>query len=584
MTNPPANSNSQSANIASSAARDLFNAFAQDLFRLFPEYAAHLGVTEEMGFNLSSDGLDDESPKAVEAYFRMVRKYRDRLHKLDRTLLTNSQMLSVEILSSHFDDALEGNRFRHYDYAIDPIHGTHNSLLSLMTQHHIIKDMKDAEAYLARLRKYPRKFSGLSERLSAQQSIGVLPPASVIDSACKTMSAFIGLSPEKNPLYRTFARRVSELHELDLKTRQQLCQKALSAIQDSVYPAYNDFIERMEWAQVLSTDDAGVWKLPEGEAFYRYCLKIHGQTDTNADELHELGIAEVRKIQDKMIRIYDLIGVERATTFRERSDQYRQSLERDQPALLYPVSNFDGKQVIHDCRVIIDQAQQRAEDLFSGLPKTPVQVIPVSGHHGGAMGPHYQAASLNEKHNAAFYINLGSPPFKPALRTIIYHETIPGHHLQMALERDMEEVPIFRHALSFGAYVEGWASYAETLAKENNWFENSHEILCYHNLDLIRAIRLVVDTGIHHKRWSPQVARQYLIRHVGWGLHDRIHDYIVRPGRACMYMTGKKMFLNLRKQAKRNLGDSFDIKAFHESVLRQGAMPFGILERFVDEM
>ncbi len=563
---------------------ELFDRYARDIIELNPEIASELCVTEEMGFEVKKDALTDVSEQAIIREYGLMRTYNSWLASYDREKLTPSQQLAADILSWYLNNRLQGEKFMHHPYIINHMLGMHNALTTLMTEYHTIKTLKDAKDYITRLSKFSDKFDQLMEGLKIREEEGIIPPIFIIDKLDEVMSDFISVDVKENLLYASFKDRVEKLQNIDDKMKERLYQDVEDNIKNYVYPSYRDFIAHLKKLQEKATYDAGVWKLPDGDEYYKYCLRYHTTTTLSPEEIHQIGLKEVERIQNEMRELFALLGFIEGRTFGEIETQYWQALknERDN-RFRYPVTEEGREQALGDYQAIIDDVEKKIPQLFSLIPKAPVIVKRVPKFKETTMGTYYEPPALDGSREGIFYANLSHLPFKPGMKTLTYHEAIPGHHFQFAIERESQDHRMFRNLFFFTAYAEGWALYAEKLAKEQDWYGDVYAKLGYLNSELFRAVRLVVDTGIHYKQWSRDRAYNYMLDNLGWGSYGQIDRYIVWPGQACAYKIGELKILELRERAKMELGEEFDIKEFHRVVLQHGSVPLEILERIVDE-
>ncbi|UCE07122.1 MAG: DUF885 domain-containing protein [bacterium] len=563
---------------------EIFTAFFREIIELNPEFASQLGVTEEMGVKYAKDGLTDVSEQAISHENNVYRKYQSILESYDPNLLTASQRLARDILMWHIEDQLAGEKFRYHQYIINPMFGVHNSLTTLMTEYHTIESIKDALDYISRLEKYTTKFDQLLKGLSIRKEKGIFPPKYIIETAEQEMSDFIAVDAKANVLYTAFRERFSQVENVDVFKRIELNEKVESSIKNFVYPSYKKFIDHLKNLKAMATEDAGAWKLPDGEAYYQYCLRFHTTTSFSPDEIHKMGFKEVRRIQNQAKKILKSLGIAKKEVFGAMMNEYWQKVGIEKGReFYYPNTERAKKQVLEDYQKIIDDLEAKLPDFFLLVPKTRVMVKPIPEFKASTMGAHYSPASMDGKRQGIFYVNLVNPPFKPGMKTLTYHEAIPGHHFQIAIQQESPENRLFRHLVYFTAYIEGWALYAEQLGMENGWFDDPYSKLGYLNSELFRAVRLVVDTGIHYKRWTRDQAYKYMVQNLGWGSYREIDRYVVWPGQACAYKIGELKLLEFRELAKKKLGKKFDIKEFHRAVLEHGSVPLDILERLVVE-
>jgi uncharacterized protein (DUF885 family) len=561
----------------------LFDSYCRQLVKRFPESASYIGFNKKMGYEVETGQLNDESVETGKKLFVLMRKYRQQLDTYDRKQLTPSQRRAADILRYALDRDLEAEKFQHHFYIIGHISDFHNVLTTLMTEYHTISNIDDAKAYISRLGKYKEKFNQISNRLKIKAKNDLLAPAHIIENFSYNLSNFIRMSPQNNILYRSFRNQVQEL-DIDKELKDRLCLEAGEKIKSVVYPCYQALIGLLKRLKQKAPEETGVWRLPSGDSFYRYCLRYHTGTSMTPEQIHKLGIKEVNRIQREIKRRLTRAGFEANLPSRDLL-RYFWSWEakKNRDQLYYPNTNQGKARALQDYQNYLEKITAKLPGLFSRSPKTKLLVKPVPRYKRNTTGAHYQPAPLDGKRSGIFYMNLTYPPFKPGMKTLAVHEGIPGHHFQVSIERESPHIRMFRHFLFFTAYIEGWALYAEKLAMENGWFEDLYSQLGYLNSELFRAVRLVLDTGIHYKRWSRDRAITYMRDNLGWVSPGEIDRYIAWPGQACAYKIGELKILELRKHAKKMLKKRFDIKKFHSVILENGAVPLPLLESYVNE-
>jgi uncharacterized protein (DUF885 family) len=548
-----------------------------------PMLLTQLGMLDGTPLDFHSGKLDDFSVAALTEDARFAERQLEVLRSYDRSRMNPSQRLSCQVLEWFLADQVEGNRFMFHDYPVNQLFGIQSTLPDFMINQHPFKRPKDAENYIKRIDGFSVAIDQVIEGLRARESKGVIPPRFVMDKVLVEMRGFIGKPPAENPLYTHFEARTDTLQDLDDAKRGVLLAHLKASIQNTVYPAYGRLIETCTKLEARATDEDGVWKLPEGAAFYDYCLKSRTTTALGADSLHAIGRREVDRIQGQMREILERQGY-RATDIAQAMNRLRA-----EPRFHYPDDDSARARIIADYQSIIDDANQRVGSLFDVRPKSTVRVERVPPFkEATAPGAYYNAPAIGGGRPGTFFANLRDPAetTKPGMRTLAYHEAIPGHHFQIAIARELKGVPFFRKIIPFTAYAEGWGLYAERLALENGFHPTAYDSLGALQAELFRAVRLVVDTGIHRDRWTRAQAIDYMVRNTGMGeaaVVTEIERYIVSPGQACAYKVGQLEILALRQHAMDRLGPRFDIRKFHNVVLTNGALPMELLGQVVDE-
>jgi len=562
----------------------LFDGFFCEYIKLRPETGTELGITEQHGIKVRNDELDNVSDEAWEKLYRMYRKYSNWLPQYDRKKLTSSQWVASDVLKWFMDNELQGEQFKYHKYIINPMFGFHNQLTTLLTEHHKIETPEDAENYIKRLMKYKVKIYQLLEQLAIREKKGIIPPIFIIETFQQVLDDFVKVPYSENILFTSFKRRIKNLNTIDDESKEVLYQKALSALENSVYPSYKEMSEYISSLKDKATVDAGAWKLPNGDEYYRYCLHHHTTAAMTPEEIHNLGFKEVDRIQDEIIKLFETMGISGSENFTDLLAEYLKiTRNRSDERYFYPASEEGKQQTLKGYQAIIDTMSTKLPDMFSLIPRASVRVERVPEFKEKTAGTYYQPLKLDGSSGGIFYANLSYQHFRPNMKSLTYHEAIPGHHFQFAIEHESPDFRLFKSLFFFTGYAEGWALYAEKLGKEYGFYDNVHSLIGCLRSELFRAARLVVDTGIHHKRWSREQAYQYMMDNVGWSSYRQIDRYIVWPGQACAYKIGELKILELREKTKKELGERFDIKDFHSVVLKQGSVPLEILEHLVDE-
>ena len=546
-----------------------------------PMALSSMRLLEPMGLHFHSDDLDDVSIEFQQTEARWLDRQVGILHSYDRDSLDEAEQLSYDILEWFVLDAQRANEFMFHNYPVDQQNGVHTSLPDFMLTTHQIDDERGARDYIARLRGFENFFDQTIEGLNHRQQLGIVPPRFVLDKVIAETDSFATQPAAERPLYTHLRDRVAEL-EMNPADRADLLQQGEAALTEVVMPAYERLGEALRSLQRVATDDDGVWKFPDGEAFYNHTLQHHTTTDLTADEIHRLGLEEVARLQDEMRTILEGEGY-RVTSV----GQAMQALGEEE-RFRYPDTDEGRRQILDDYSAIVAEADAGLDRAFNLRPKAGIEVVRIPAFkEANTSTAYYDSPSFDGSRPGRFYVNLRNVDEHNRfnMRTLAYHEAVPGHHFQIALAQEMEDVPFFRRVIPFTAYVEGWALYSEIVADEAGFHPDPYSRLGYLQGQLYRAVRLVVDTGIHAKRWTREEALEYMLESTGMPESDVISEierYIVNPGQACAYKVGQLHILSLRQRAMDRMGPLFDLKGFHEVVLVDGAMPLTLLEQQVD--
>lgn len=562
----------------------LFKNFFAEYIALKPETGTSIGVPISWGVNVKNGELDDESEIGLKKVYELYRKYHNALAQCNRSDLSSSQRVAVLVLSWFLENELQGERFRNHNYLINPMYGFHPSFISLMTGHHRISKLTDATNYIARLKGVKNKVTQILERLDIQKKNGVIPPSCVVETYWHMLNEFVQVPPEENIIYTSFRDRLENIENLTTESKNKLCRDALDALRKSVYPGYARLIEHVASIREISDQNAGVWKLPEGDDYYQYCLRSHTTTNMSPEEIHNLGFKEVARIKAEMVQQFQKLGITGSSEFKTLFARYREITgDTEDERYFFPATQEGMIRTALAYQAIIDSTTSQLPLMFSKIPKTKVHVARVPEYKAQTVGTYYQPPKLDGSEGGIFYTNLSYQHQKSGMKSLTYHEAIPGHHFQIALEQEQLDAQWFKSLFFFTGYVEGWALYAEKLAGEYGFYQDIHSLIGYLRSELFRAARLVIDTGIHHKKWTREQAYQYLYDTMGWSSYSEIDRYIMWPGQACAYKVGELKILELRALAVQALGEKFDIKEFHDVVLKHGSVPLDVLEQMVND-
>jgi uncharacterized protein (DUF885 family) len=439
--------------------------------------------------------------------------------------------------------------------------------------------------YVKRLGRFGVKFDQVMEGLVVREKKGILPPKFVIRRVLDEMTAFIDQPANENPLYTVFKDKLEKLSRVDARDRESLLATAEAEITRTVYPAYQKFIAYFTGLEKKATADDGVWKLPDGAEYYAHCLRSMTSTDYTPEQVHEIGVKEVERIEGEMRAILEKLGYKDVKSPAKQLHDFG-----TEERFLYPNTDEGRATVLAEYQRILDEMNAALDPYFAVRPKAGLKVerVPEFREKTSA-GAYYQPGDLSGSRPGVFYANLRDMKevHKFGMKTLSYHEGIPGHHFQIAIAQELKGIPFFRRMIPFTAYAEGWALYAEKLAREMGFYKDDPygELGCL-DAELFRAVRLVVDTGIHFKKWTREQAIEYMEAHSAQAhesVVSEIERYIVMPGQACAYKIGMIKIVELRDKVKKALGEKFELRRFHDVVLKSGSVPLTLLEQVVEE-
>jgi uncharacterized protein (DUF885 family) len=488
------------------------------------------------------------------------------------------------VLEWFLQDQTDGEKWQWHNYPVNQLFGIQSEFPSFMANTHRLLDRKDCEYYVMRLDALPRKFDQLLESLRVREQKQIIPPRFVVEEVLREMSELVAKPAAENILATSFKTRVAKIDKLSEQDRTDFQARVEKEITAQVYPAYARLIDYFTALLPKTTTDDGVWKLPEGDAYYAYELRNNTTTSLKPDEVHALGLQEVARIEAEMRGLLDANGFAG-----EPIGPAMEKLAKD-PRFLYPNDDQGRAEAIAEYTRLLDTANEKSKSLFLTLPiaKFEVRRVPEFKEATSA-GAYYQFGAQDGTRPGIFFANLRDMNEVPkwSMPTLAYHEGVPGHHFQISIAQELKGLPEFRKFVPFTAYQEGWALYCEWLAKSAGWYEGDpFGDLGRLQAELFRAVRLVVDTGIHAKRWPRAQAIAFMREHTGMGEKEvtaEIERYIVNPGQACAYKVGMLKIQELRRRAEQELGEKFDQREFHETVLHNGALPLDVLEEQVND-
>ena len=548
-----------------------------------PELLSNLRILPSK-LDFYSNKLDDASPAHEAKLASLLKDDLAMLHRYDRNGLDGQGQLSYDVLEYFLAVQVEGDRFRYHTYPVNQTFGVQMTLPNFMSQVHQVTNQKEAEAYIERLHKFPQKFDQVIEGLKLRESKGIVPPQFTVEDVLTQMNGFIGKPSTENPLYTSFKEKLQKIPAAKMQQtkRAELLARVQTGVEKDVYPAYQKVIEHFVELRPKAVGDYGVWHLPDGDAFYAWCVKMHTTTEMSPSQLHQVGLSEVARIGREMDAILKSKGLNDGSI-----GERVQKLASD-PAQRFP-DTPDGKQaMLARYQVILDEVNAGLGNAFNVRPKLGVEVKAVPEFaQATSPGAYYQPGSFDGTRPGVFFANMRDPGETPKfeMRTLAYHEGIPGHHFQIAVQQELRGVPFFRRVLPFTAYAEGWGLYAERVAWELGFEKDPLDNLGRLRDEMLRAVRLVVDTGIHSKRWSYDQAVGYMMENTGMAKGEVIAEvkrYFVAPGQALAYKAGMLKILELRARAQQALGPRFKLSEFHDQVLTHGGLPLSLLEQIVN--
>jgi len=564
------------------------SAKANALFeRFFDESVARSPMTEtQLGLKKDYDKWDDLSEqKALEDLLLGVQQLAELKRTVNFAALDDQTKTSYRLYVRQAEDAIEGWRWRYHSYPLNQMSGLHSGAPAFLINFHRVDTVADARAYIARLRGMAPLFAQLAANVETRAAKGIMPPKFVyglVLESCREVvhgAPFDG-STQPSALWEDAQAKIGALKDADAATKQKLIAEARAALLECVQPAYAQLIALLERHEKLATTDDGVWKLPDGGEYYAFMLRQSTTTRMTPEQVHELGLREVARIHGEMRAIMQRVG------FKGDLPAFFAHLRSDDQ-YYYPTTPEGKAAYMKRANEIIDAMRARLDEFFGVKPKAPLLVKVVEPfREKGSAGAFYEEPAPDGSRPGVYYVNTidmrGVPIFE--METLAHHEAIPGHHMQIAIAQELEGIPRFRKYGGNTAYAEGWALYAEYFPKEFGFYQDP--MMDFGRLydELLRAVRLVVDTGLHTKHWTREQVMDYFRQNTPNPERDiftETNRYIVWPGQATAYKVGMLKILELRELAKKELGPKFSLREYHDLVLKDGALPMDLLEENV---
>lgn len=543
-----------------------------------PEFLTQLGLKKHYG------QLDNRSEKFAQETLAFQKQKLEDLKAFDRDVLSSQVQLSYDLFKQGLEENIQDFRWRYYNYPVTQMGGVHSNLPAFMMTMHRVDNEQDLRDYVSRLEQFKRVFQETIDGMKESERQGVVPPKFIFPYVISASENVIKGKPfdkkgVDSPLLSDFKAKLKSLKVPAAKTKY-FSAKAEKALLESVAPAYSNLITYMKDLETRATTQDGVWKFPKGKDYYKTSLQRYTTTTMSAEEIHSLGVKEVARIQTEMHAIMDKIG------FKGTLQDFFKEL-RTNSKYYFPNTPDGRNSYLKESLAFYKNISERTPEFFRLLPKAPFEIRAVEKFREDSAGvAFYEQPSEDGSRPGVYYVNLKDMKNLPKHENevILYHEGAPGHHFQIALAQELQGVPKFRRFGGYTAYVEGWGLYTETLAKEMGAYKDPLSEFGKLAAEILRAARLVVDTGIHHKQWTREDAIKYMAENCPGPLDDQkneVERYIVMSGQATAYKVGMLKILELREMAKKELGAKFDIRDFHDVVLGSGALPLSNLEQLV---
>lgn len=561
------------------------------MLRESPERATGLAVSEAQAGGYFKNRLSDYSPAGLQRRAAVMGETLTELEQIDRGALKGEDVISYDVVKAHFSNALAGARFGFGSYGfgapnpyvVTQLSGSYVNVPTFLDTNHALKTERDVEDYLERLSAFAKVLDQESARIQADAAKGVVPPDFVVERILQQQRGFVAKTPADTILVQSLKRRITAVQGLDAAQADKALARATQITTEEVFPAYQHQIAVIAALQAKAVHDGGIWRVKDGGEFYATALRAYTTTTLTPDEIHKMGTDLVASIGAEMDAILKAQGLTKGTVAARVA-----KLSAD-PKEIFPNTDKGREELLKSLNEQIAALQPLLRENFAMLAKAKLEIRRVPPYReAGAPGGYYESGALDGSRPGYYYINLRDTKEWPkfTLPTLTYHEGEPGHHWQISIAQEAGELPLVRRTLlGNSGFSEGWGLYAEQLADEMGVYENYPlGRLGYLQSAAFRASRLVCDTGLHHKRWSREQAIDYMLQATGdqkSSVTTEIERYCVWPGQACAYMVGREVIRKVRDDAKVALGEKFDLKKFHDVVLKSGPVPLSVLSENV---
>ncbi len=544
-----------------------------------PMMQTYLGIKKD--YDKWNDISEENNLKELE----ITKADLKRIQALDVDKLDAQTKVSYALLEQKLKQEIEDFKWRHHNYPVNQMFGLHSQVPAFLINQHSIADEKEAQDYIARVNGTNTLINQLIDNLKVREEKGIIAPKFVFTHVLRDSNNIISGAPfsdgEDSPILADFRKKVNKL-ELDDAKKASLIADVEKALVEQLQPAYQDLITYLTALETKADTRDGAWKFPEGEAFFNNALNRTTTTDLTAEQIHEIGFSEVARIHDEMREIMKKVGFEGdLAAFFE--------FMRHDKQFYYPGTEEGKARYLKEATALIDTMKGRLDELFLTKPKADMIVKAVEAFREKSAGKaFYQQPSMDGSRPGIYYANLYDMEAMPTyqMEALAYHEGIPGHHMQIALKQELEGIPKFRKFGRYTAYTEGWGLYSELIPKEIGFYQDPYSDFGRLAMELWRACRLVVDTGIHAKKWTREQGIDFYVTNTPNAKSDAVkmvERHIVMPSQATAYKIGMLKIVELRERAKEKLGDKFDIRQFHDVVLSQGPVPLNVLETMVND-
>jgi len=569
----------QSIDIASAQANQQFDEMFKAGVDRNPVKQTYLGIKKDY------DKWNDLSDENLDKELAIAKANLVQLQSIDKNTLDTQTQLSLRLLIQRIENSIADDKWRFHTYPVNQMRGIHSQVPAFLINQHSISDIKEAQDYISRVKGAEKLMSQLVEQLKLREQKGIIAPKFVFEHVIRDSQNILKGAPfeqgEESTLLADFTKKVNKL-TISQKEKTTLVNDVNQALVNHLKPGYQSLISYLNQLEKKADNRDGVWKLPDGEAFYNNALQRTTTTDLTADEIHTLGLQEVARIHNEMREIMKKVAfkgdLKAFLTFMRTDKQF-----------YYDADSAGKQRYLDEAVALITDMEGRLDTLFLTKPKAELKVKAVESFREKSAGKaFYQAPAPDGSRPGVYYANLYDMEAMPTyqMAALAYHEGIPGHHMQIAIKQELTEIPMFRKFGGYTAHTEGWGLYSEFIPKEIGLYQDPYSDFGRLAMELWRACRLVVDTGIHSKQWTRDQGIAYYADNTPNAISDAVkmvERHIVMPSQATAYKIGMNKIIELREHARAQLGAAFDIREFHDVVLRNGPVPLTVLAELIDE-
>ena len=565
--------------LASQAANELFDTIFMEGVNRNPVMQTYLGIKTD--YDKWQDLSEENSAKEL----AFAKEALQRIQVIDITKVDKQTKLSFKLLSQKLEQQIADYQWRHHNYPVNQMFGVHSRIPALLINQHSIKDVKQAHDYIARVKNSKLLLEQLIEQLQIRADKGIIAPKFVFGHVIRdSKNLIVGVPFDEgtdSTLYADFNKKIATL-EISEAQKQALTAELTSALTNEFKAGYQQLVSYLTELEKKADNTDGAWKFPQGDKFYNNALNRTTTTDLTADDIHQIGLDEVKRIHDEMRVIMNKVG------FKGNLTEFFAFMRHD-PQFYYAGDVAGRQRYLTEATDLINTMKGELDQLFITKPKADLKVKKVEAFREKSAGKaFYQQPAPDGSRPGIYYANLYDMEAMPTyqMEALAYHEGIPGHHMQIALKQELEGIPKFRKFGGYTAYSEGWGLYSEMIPKEIGFYQDPYSDFGRLAMELWRACRLVVDTGIHNKKWTRAQGLAYYVDNTPNAESDAVkmvERHVVMPSQATAYKIGMLKIVQLRAKAKQQLGDKFDIREFHDVVLTNGAVPLNVLEDMVND-